>query len=45
LFEKCYVLHNLRGFSRNPRNEITKTSKYYFYDTGVNGLAGGGIMG
>ncbi len=35
LFEKAFVLYNLRGFSRNLRNEITKKSKYYFYDTGL----------
>jgi predicted AAA+ superfamily ATPase len=35
LLEKCFVLYNLRGFSRNLRNEITKKSKYYFYDTGI----------
>jgi uncharacterized protein len=35
LLEKGYVLLNVRGFSRNLRKEITKKSKYYFYDTGV----------
>jgi predicted AAA+ superfamily ATPase len=35
LLEKCFVLYNLRGFSRNLRNEVTKKSKYYFYDTGI----------
>ncbi len=35
LLEKSFVLINLRGFSRNLRKEITKKSKYYFYDTGV----------
>jgi predicted AAA+ superfamily ATPase len=35
LLEKCFVLYNLRGFSRNLRNEVTKKSKYYFYDTGL----------
>ncbi len=35
LFEKSFVLYNLRGFSRNLRKEVTKKSKYYFYDTGV----------
>lgn len=29
-----YII-NLRGFSRNLRKEITKTSRYYFYDNGV----------
>ena len=35
LLEKCFVLYNLRGFSRNLRQEVTKKSKYYFYDTGI----------
>lgn len=35
LLEKSFVLYNLRGFSRNLRNEVTRTSKYYFYDTGI----------
>ncbi len=35
LFEKSFVLFNLRGFSRNLRKEITKKSKYYFWDNGV----------
>ena len=35
ILEKAYVIYNLRGFSRNLRNEINKKSKYYFYDTGI----------
>jgi hypothetical protein len=35
LFEKSFVLYNLRGYSRNLRNEINKKGKYYFYDTGI----------
>lgn len=35
LLEKGFVLINLRGFSRNLRKEITKKSKYYFYDNGI----------
>lgn len=35
LFEKSFVVYNLRGFSRNLRKEITKKSKYYFYDNGI----------
>lgn len=35
LFEKSFVIANIRGFSRNLRKEITKKSKYYFYDNGV----------
>lgn len=35
LLEKSFVLYNLRGFSKNLRKEITKKSKYYFYDNGI----------
>jgi uncharacterized protein len=35
LFEKSFVIYNLRGFSRNLRKEITKKSKYYFFDNGI----------
>lgn len=33
--EKMFVIINLRGFSRNLRKEISKTSKYYFADVGL----------
>ena len=35
LLEKAFVLIRVAGFSRNLRKEITKTARYYFYDTGV----------
>lgn len=35
LLEKAFVIYNLRGFSKNLRKEITKMSKYYFYDNGL----------
>lgn len=35
VLEKMFILVNLRGFSRNLRKEISKTSKYYFIDTGL----------
>lgn len=35
LLEKAFVLMNVTGFSRNLRKEITKKSRYYFYDTGI----------
>ena len=35
LLEKSFVLYNLRGYSRNLRKEVTKKSKYYFYDVGI----------
>ena len=35
LFEKSFVLFSLRGYSRNLRKEVSKMSKYYFYDNGI----------
>jgi predicted AAA+ superfamily ATPase len=35
LMEKSFILINIRGFSRNLRKEVSKTSRYYFYDLGV----------
>lgn len=35
LFEKTFVLVNIRGFSKNLRSEVTKSSRYYFCDNGV----------
>ena len=35
LLEKTFVLFRLSGFSRNLRKEVSKMSKYYFYDIGV----------
>jgi uncharacterized protein len=35
LLQKSFVIFPLSGFSRNLRKEITKMSKYYFYDTGI----------
>lgn len=35
LLEKMFIIVNVRGFSRNLRKEISKTSKYYFLDTGL----------
>ncbi len=35
LLSKVFVIHKVSGFSRNLDNEITKKSKWYFYDNGV----------
>ncbi|MDR0282772.1 MAG: ATP-binding protein [Candidatus Peribacteria bacterium] len=35
LLEKSFVIYKLKGFSRNLRNEITKTVKIYFWDIGI----------
>lgn len=41
LLEKVFVIYRLAGFSRNLRKEITKSQRYFFYDTGIrNALIG-----
>jgi predicted AAA+ superfamily ATPase len=41
LLEKVFVLKNIRGFSRNLRKEVTKTSRWFFWDNGIrNALIG-----
>ena len=35
LLTKVFVLFKVGGFSRNLRKEITKSSKWYFYDNGL----------
>lgn len=35
LLAKVFVLFKIGGFSRNLRKEVTKSSKYYFYDNGL----------
>ncbi len=38
VLEKGFILFRLSGFSRNPRKEITKMNKIYFYDTGIRNV-------
>lgn len=35
LLSKVFIIYKLQGFSRNLRKEITKSSKWYFYDNGI----------
>lgn len=35
ILEKCFIIFSLSSLARNPRNEIKKAKKYYFYDLGV----------
>lgn len=35
LLEQAFIIINIRGFSRNLRKEVTKSSRYYFYDIGI----------
>ncbi len=38
LLEKAFVIFRLRPLSRNPRNEIGKKQKIYFYDLGISNI-------
>jgi uncharacterized protein len=41
LLQKCFIIFRLDSFSSNLRNEIKKSSKYYFFDNGIlNALSG-----
>lgn len=35
LLEKAFVIYKLPSFSKNMRNELKKSQKYYFYDNGI----------
>lgn len=35
LLEKCYVVFKIPALSRNLRNELKKSKKIFFYDTGI----------
>lgn len=35
LLAKSFIVYRVGGFARNLRNEVTKTSRWYFYDNGV----------
>lgn len=35
LLEKVFIIYKVRGYSRNLRKEITKSSRWYFYDNGI----------
>lgn len=38
LLEKAFVIFRLPAFSRNPRNEVSKMDKIYFYDNGIRNI-------
>lgn len=35
LLEKAFIIKKIGGYSSNLRKEVTKTSRYYFFDNGV----------
>ena len=38
LLEQSFVIFKLPAFGHNPRKEISKSQKYYFYDTGIRNI-------
>lgn len=38
LLEQSFIIFRVNAFSRNPRNEISKSQKYYFYDNGIRNV-------
>ena len=38
LLSKVFIIHRVGGFSRNLRKEITKTSRWYFFDNGIRNI-------
>ena len=38
LLSKVFIIHKVGGFSRNLRKEITKNSKWYFFDNGIRNI-------
>ncbi|MCF2498030.1 ATP-binding protein [Dyadobacter chenhuakuii] len=39
LFSKVFIIFRIGGYSKNLRKEVTKSSKWYFFDNGIrNGL-------
>jgi len=35
LLEKVFVIYSRRSFSHNPRKEVSKSRRYYFFDNGI----------
>lgn len=38
LLEQSFIIFRMAAFSRNLRNEISKSQKYYFYDNGIRNI-------
>ncbi len=38
LLEQSFVIFRLPAFSNNPRKEISKSQKYFFYDNGIRNI-------
>lgn len=35
LLEQCYIIYRIGSFSKNLRNELKRSNKVYFWDTGI----------
>ena len=38
LLTKVFVLYKVEAFSQNPRKEISKSARWYFYDNGIRNI-------
>ncbi len=38
LLEQAFIIFRVPAFSKNPRKEIKKSQKYYFYDLGIRNI-------
>lgn len=38
LLSKTYIIFSINAFSRNLRNEISKSKRWYFYDNGIRNI-------
>ncbi|MCF8304052.1 MAG: ATP-binding protein [Bacteroidales bacterium] len=38
LLEQSFIIFRLTSFSKNPRKEISKLQKFYFYDNGIRNI-------
>lgn len=38
LLSKVFIVYRIEGFSKNLRKEITKSSRWYFYDNGIRNM-------
>ena len=44
LLKRCFVVFEVGAYSRNMRNEIKKSRKFYFYDVGVRNAVIGNLL-
>ncbi|MDV7400762.1 DUF4143 domain-containing protein, partial [Arthrospira platensis SPKY1] len=35
MLEQSFIIFRLNAFSRNPRKEVSKSQKFFFYDNGI----------